>query len=105
VNEAISNARQGPNRSIDDRPYRRDRATIEGMETTIQLPPDVQRELKALADRTGRSEAEIVLEAVEHFLASRRRPRLHSLGSVSDPDVTSENLDEWLAANWKPNWE
>lgn len=73
--------------------------------TAIKLPPDVQLKLEALARRTGQAEAEIILEAVEHRLQAEPWPRPKAIGIYSDPEVTSENLEDWLAANWKPDWE
>jgi hypothetical protein len=73
--------------------------------TTIELPPDVKRELEALARRTGRTEAELIVEAVERHLQAEQRPRPKAIGVYSDPEVTGENYEDWLATNWKPDWE
>jgi len=72
------------------------------MDTTIQLPPELRQQLEALAERTGRTEAEIIVEAVETYLRAERRPRLRSLGAFQDDEVHAANLDEWLKANWRP---
>jgi hypothetical protein len=73
--------------------------------TTIHLPQAVQDELSAVARRTGRSEAEIIVEAVEHHLREAHRPRPKAVGIYDDPEVTGENYEEWLAANWSPDRE
>lgn len=72
---------------------------------TVKLPKDVQRDLAALARRTGRTEVEVVLDAVERHLATESQPRPKAIGIYSDPDVTGENYEDWLAANWKPDLE
>jgi hypothetical protein len=75
------------------------------MVTTVELPPDVKRDLEDLARRSGRTEAEIVVEAVERHLAAVARPRPQAIGVYDDPEVTGENYEEWLAANWKSDRE
>lgn len=80
-------------------------ATTTTSTITIKLPQDVRRDLDALAQRTGRTEAEVVLDAVERHLAAEARPRPKAIGVYSDPEVTGENHEDWLAANWKPDWE
>ena len=76
--------------------------------TTIELPPDMQRDLEALARRTGRTEAELIVEAVERRLVDERhlpagkRPLPRSIGVVSAPDVSGADYEAWLKATWHP---
>ena len=70
--------------------------------TTIELPPDVQRELEALARRTGRTEAEVIIEAVERHLQAEQRPRPKSFGIAEDPELSGTDSEDWLKANWRP---
>jgi hypothetical protein len=73
--------------------------------TVVDPSPEVQRELEALARRTGRPEAEIVREAVERHLAAVVRPRPQAIGVYNDPEVTGENYEGWFAANWNSDRE
>ena len=70
--------------------------------TTIELPPDVQRELEALARRTGRTEAEVIIEAVERHLQAEQRPHPKSFGIAEDPELSGADSEDWLKANWRP---
>jgi len=54
--------------------------------TALELPPDVQRELEALARRTGRTEAEVIVEAVERHLQAEQRLRSKAIGIYGDPE-------------------
>jgi len=71
----------------------------------IELPPNLKLGLEDLARETGQTEVEIILEAVERHLQAKRHLLPRSVGMMSDPEVTGENLEDWLAANWKPDWE
>jgi predicted transcriptional regulator len=73
--------------------------------TTVYLTCDQQEQLAALARRTRRSKAELIREAVDVLLRDNPRPRPKSAGIwASDGEVNSENLEDWLAANWKRDW-
>lgn len=69
------------------------------VKTTLYLPESLKASVERLAREEGRSEAELVREALAELVASRRqaRPRLplfsHGLG---DPTI-AERADELLA--------
>ncbi len=77
------------------------------MATTIELPPDVQRKLEALARRTGRTEAEVIVEAIDRYLQGQRRPRPKSFGIAEHPKLSGAESEDWLKANWRPedDWQ
>ncbi len=69
--------------------------------TTVDLPPELQRALAAAAREGGRDEAEIVREAIAHYLHDRRRPQPLSAGIVDDPGLDGADTEDWLQANWR----
>ena len=68
--------------------------------TTLYLPDDLQRALRAEARRSGRSQAELVREAVRSYLEARPRPRVRSLGAGEDAEVSGRESERWLAREW-----
>lgn len=72
--------------------------------TTLYLTDDLQRALRDVARRSGRSQAEVVREALEAFvLLQSPRPFPRSIGAGSDPDLNAEDTEDWLRANWHPD--
>lgn len=69
------------------------------VKTTLYLPDSLKASVERLAHEEGRSEAELVREALAELVASRRlaRPRLplFALG-LGDPTI-AERADEILA--------
>ncbi len=85
-----------------------------GMSTTVlDLPDTISRALDEVGERTGRSRAEVILEAVQTFLERQERrptdpgwPR--SIGMIDAPDApNAADLEDWFKANWRPedDWE
>ena len=70
--------------------------------TTLYLTEDIQRDLKDVARRTGRTEAELVREALTLYLGQQARPWPKSIGSASVPGVDARDTEEFLRANWRP---
>lgn len=69
--------------------------------TTLYLTDDLQRALKDVARRLGRSQADVVREALEAYvLQQQSRPLPRSLGAGSDPDLNAADSEAWLRANW-----
>jgi plasmid stability protein len=65
--------------------------------TTVYLPEDLKRSLRALATASGRSEAELIRQALAVLTTSAPRPRPRgSLFATDDPSL-SEQVDEALA--------
>ena len=73
------------------------------METVISLPADVRGALTEEADRTGRSEAELILEALRAYLGRQDRSLPHSFGMDADPELSGADSEDWLRANWRPD--
>lgn len=72
--------------------------------TTVYLPTEIKMSIKASAKRQGASEAHVIREALAAYVAAEPRELPSVFGSVSDGGVTSENYEDWLAENWKPDW-
>ena len=70
--------------------------------TAIELPPDLQAALEDFARRSGRTEVEVVREAIEKLLQAQRRPRPRSFGMGDDSELNGVDTEGWLKANWRP---
>jgi hypothetical protein len=83
------------------------------VETVVRLPRDLRDALRAVAAREGRDEGDVMRDAFSDYVRRNRRdidpegarllPR--SIGIASDPDLSSEDVEEWLKANWRPEEE
>ncbi len=73
-------------------------------ETTVSIPDDIKRSLKVSAKRLRVTEAQIIREALAAYVAVEPRELPSVFGSESDGTVISEDYQEWLAENWKPDW-
>jgi hypothetical protein len=70
--------------------------------TTIYLPMETQEALRALARRTGRSQAAIIREAVDVYVQQQARPQPRSIGIGHNPSLQARKTEEWLEANFRP---
>lgn len=70
--------------------------------TTLYLPADVRQAFRALAQRTGRPQAEIIREVLEEYLRYHRADQaaLCSVGAVAVPDVHGADSEDWLEQHW-----
>ena len=68
--------------------------------TTLYLPPELQRALREEARRSGRSQAELVREALSEYMTRRPRPRPRSIGVVSSGKVSGRTSEAWLRREW-----
>lgn len=73
--------------------------------TTVYLPTEIKLSIKASAKRQGATEAHVIREALAVYLAAEPRKLPSIFGSAAtDGSVNSENYEDWLAENWKPDW-
>ncbi len=70
--------------------------------TTLYLPQDLQQELRDMARRTRRPQAELIREALRAYLEQQGRPRPRSIGIGDNPDLHAEDTEDWLAKHWRP---
>lgn len=75
--------------------------------TTLYLPDELHRALKAAAKREKRSVAEVMREALGQYVAQKPRPKLRSIGAGADPDFSGRDSEDWLKENWHKDlvWE
>jgi hypothetical protein len=66
--------------------------------TTIYLPDDLKARLEAAARSEGRTEADVIREALAHALEGREpsRPRLPLTEPTGNPTNWAEQVDELL---------
>ena len=74
--------------------------------TTVEVPTNLGRALDEMAERTGRPLADLVQEALREYLLRRDPPQEdpdfpRSIG-MGESDLQAADIDEWLAANWRP---
>lgn len=68
--------------------------------TTVYLPEDLKAELGRVAEASGRSEADLIRDAVRHMVESRETPRpTLPLFHSGDP-MLAERTDEELLAGF-----
>jgi len=72
--------------------------------TTIYIPTALHAELKAIARRSGRAQAEVIREALASYVAQQERSLPKTIGIVSSGRVRGADVDQWLAENWKQDW-
>jgi predicted transcriptional regulator len=68
--------------------------------TTVYLPDDLRRSLKAAARRRGRPEADLVREALGAYLEREGRPRLGSVGAGDDENLSARDSEAWIRKEW-----
>jgi Arc/MetJ-type ribon-helix-helix transcriptional regulator len=68
------------------------------IKTTVYLPDDLKARIEQTATREGRSEADVIRQALDRYTTPRERPRarLPLFESLRDP-LFAEQVDEELA--------
>ncbi len=72
--------------------------------TTLYLPDDLREELRGAARQSGRSQAELVRDALRSFLDSRPSTLPRSMGAVSDETFDARDDEGYLADAWDRKW-
>ncbi|MGA2471317.1 MAG: ribbon-helix-helix protein, CopG family [Solirubrobacteraceae bacterium] len=65
--------------------------------TTVYLPDELKLALKRAAAASGRSEAQVIREAIELVTSRAERPRPRGALFASGKPSIAENVDEYLA--------
>ncbi|MGH7903239.1 MAG: ribbon-helix-helix protein, CopG family [Candidatus Dormibacteraceae bacterium] len=68
--------------------------------TTLYLPTELQHRIRDLARRQHRSQAQLVREALERYLAEQPRRTFHSAGSGEDGEISGATSEDYLRARW-----
>ena len=56
------------------------------MASTLRLPPDLQEALRATAEREGRSQNAVVIEAIARYTSDRKRRRDEAIARIVAED-------------------
>jgi len=68
------------------------------VKTTVYLEPDSALALRQMADSLGRSQAELIRDAIESYTRKAKRPQLPGIGEFDSGHTdTSAQADEILA--------
>lgn len=74
------------------------------VKTTLYLPAALQVRYRELSRRSGRSQAELMREALERYAESQPRPSLEGfIGMAEDhliPGFDSSHTDAYLEEHW-----
>lgn len=68
--------------------------------TTVYIPREMQASLKALAKRTGRSQADLMREALELYVRGQQRQLPSFVGIIKDGSLQARDVEDWLNQNW-----
>ena len=68
--------------------------------TTLYLEEEVLAEIKLTSRSEGRSEAEILREAINDYLERRRSELPTIFGAGSGGKISGADSEDWLLENW-----
>ena len=69
--------------------------------TSLYLSVETKRQLALAARRLGKTQTELVNEALTKYLATLDQPRFAFIGSGEDTVVTARTSEAWLRKHWK----
>ena len=69
--------------------------------TTLYLPPELQEALKQHSRVSGRSQADLIREALDLFLSKRPQPKPRSVAMGRDSELSARDSEAWLEQNWQ----
>lgn len=68
--------------------------------TTVYLSHELHRALKESAKREGRSEAEIIRQALSEYFTRKPKPKLRSIGAGADGELGAAAAKAWGREQW-----
>lgn len=68
--------------------------------TTLYLDATLHRQIRELAQRYGRPQAEVIREALERYVQAQERPMPRSVGAGADGTIGARESEAWLRAHW-----
>jgi predicted DNA-binding protein len=71
--------------------------------TSFYLAAQTKRQLAQAARRLGKTQTEVVNEALAEYLAKLEQPSFAFIGAGEDTKVTARSSEAWLRKNWKPS--
>ena len=72
--------------------------------TTIYLTDELDSGLDAISKRKHRPKADLIREALAEYIDDEEPVLPRWIGMIKDDDgsLRSDNVDEWLKENWRP---
>lgn len=67
---------------------------------TLDLTSEIEQGIEQISQRSGRPRDIVMQDALRSYVERQRQPIPRSVGIISDSEVHSGNIDEWLEANW-----
>jgi predicted DNA-binding protein len=71
--------------------------------TSLYLSVETKRQLEQAARRSGKSQTQLVNEALTEYLAKLEQPKFAFIGAGEDTVVTAQTSERWLRKHWKPS--
>ena len=68
--------------------------------TSLYLSVQTKRQLAQAARRLGRTQTELVNEALAEYLAKLEAPSFSFIGAGQDSEVTARSSEAWLRKQW-----
>jgi len=68
--------------------------------TTLYLPEDLHRRLRAMSQRMRRPQAELIRDALAEYVARQDRPWPSSIGVARKGGVSAPDAKDWVHARW-----
>jgi predicted DNA-binding protein len=69
--------------------------------TSLYLSVQTKRQLAQAAKRLGKSQTELVNEALREYLSKLEQPAFAFIGSGEDTVVSARTSEAWLRKQWK----
>jgi predicted DNA-binding protein len=71
--------------------------------TSFYLAAQTKRQLAQAARRLGKTQTEVVNEALTEYLAKLEPPKFAFIGAGEDTELTARSSEAWLRKNWQPD--
>lgn len=71
--------------------------------TTLYLPKELQVRLRTAAVQLGRSQAELLRDALDSYLGSQPRKLPSVVGKARSGAVDAAEYESYMASHWKPD--
>jgi Arc/MetJ-type ribon-helix-helix transcriptional regulator len=68
--------------------------------TTLYLPEELEHRLRDESRRTGRSQAELIRDALSTFLSQSPRELPRFVGMADDPGLDASDAKAWVRNRW-----
>ena len=69
--------------------------------TSLYLSVQTKRQLAQAAKRLGKSQTQLVNDALNEYLENLEKPKFAFIGAGADTVVTGRASETWLRKNWR----